>query len=240
MPIRAVLWDVDDTLFDYTGADRAGMRDHLEAEGLLGGFDSAEQALGLWREVTDIHWKRFSAGETDFQGQCRDRVRAFIGAPAMSDSEADAWFSRYVGHYEAAWSLFPDTLPVLDSLADGYRHAVLSNSSLRAQEPKLRALGVWDRFEAVLCAVELGVSKPAAEAFHAGCAALGLPPGEVLYVGDHPEIDARGAAGAGLAAVWLDRSGDGGEAGLVRITGLEQLPELLRGDTRFGAPDTFG
>jgi len=27
---------------------------------------------------------------------------------------------------------------------------------------------------------------------------------------------------------------------LVRITGLDQLPGLLAGDTRFGAPDTFG
>ncbi|THA62050.1 HAD family hydrolase, partial [Streptomyces sp. A0642] len=34
MPIRAVLWDIDDTIFDYSGADRIGMRKHLEAEGL--------------------------------------------------------------------------------------------------------------------------------------------------------------------------------------------------------------
>ncbi|MFJ1826419.1 HAD family hydrolase, partial [Streptomyces sp. NPDC088178] len=34
MPIRAVLWDIDDTIFDYTGADRIGMSKHLEQEGL--------------------------------------------------------------------------------------------------------------------------------------------------------------------------------------------------------------
>ncbi|MFE4581089.1 HAD family hydrolase, partial [Streptomyces chartreusis] len=39
MSIRAVVWDVDDTLFDYTAADRAGMRGHLQAEGLLDGYD---------------------------------------------------------------------------------------------------------------------------------------------------------------------------------------------------------
>ncbi|MGW6359069.1 HAD family hydrolase, partial [Streptomyces sp. NPDC055092] len=38
MPIRAVLWDVDDTIFDYANADRVGMRDHLRAEGLADGF----------------------------------------------------------------------------------------------------------------------------------------------------------------------------------------------------------
>ncbi|MGQ4380032.1 HAD family hydrolase, partial [Streptomyces sp. SAS_267] len=39
MSIDAVVWDIDDTLFDYTSADRAGIRDHLAAEGLLDGGD---------------------------------------------------------------------------------------------------------------------------------------------------------------------------------------------------------
>jgi putative hydrolase of the HAD superfamily len=239
MPIRAVLWDVDDTIFDYSGADRIGMRHHLDTEGLPPAYESVDHALDAWREITDVHWARFADGETDFQGQRRDRVRSFVGTAAMSDAEADDWFSRHAGHYEAAWSLFPDTVPVLDVLADDYRHAVLSNSSIHNQDRKLRVLGVRDRFEAVVCAVELGVSKPEPGAFHAACDAIGLLPQEVAYVGDHPDIDARGAVAAGLTGIWLDRTGLGGRPELTRITGLGQLPALLRGDTRFGAPDTF-
>ncbi|MFK4223184.1 HAD family hydrolase [Streptomyces sp. NPDC019890] len=238
MGIRAVLWDIDDTIFDYARADRAGMQQHLEVEGLVDGYASVDQALGHWRKITDQHWARFSAGETDWPGQRRDRVRSFVERQ-LSDDDADAWFDRYIVHYEAAWSLFPDAVPALDLLAADYRHAVLSNSSLHNQERKLRILGVRDRFEAVLCAAELGVSKPEAAAFHAACEALGLPPEEVAYVGDQPDIDARGAVDAGLAGIWLDRTGLGGRPELIRITGLDQLPGLLRGESRFGAPDTF-
>ncbi|MEU4267010.1 HAD family hydrolase [Streptomyces sp. NPDC026092] len=239
MTIRAVLWDVDDTLFDYSRADLAGMRDHLEAEGLVDGFDSVGQALSRWQELTVVHWRRFEAGGVDFLDQRRERVRDFLAAPGLTAAEADAWFGRYLAHYEAAWELFPDALPVLDLLAGDYRHAVLSNSSIHNQDRKLRVLGVRDRFEAVVCAAELGVAKPAAEAFHAACDALGLAPAEVAYVGDQPDIDALGAEGAGLRGIWLDRAGTGGRPELTRITGLAQLPGLLRGDTRFGAPDTF-
>ncbi|MFF3456562.1 HAD family hydrolase [Streptomyces sp. NPDC002730] len=238
MPIRAVLWDIDDTIFDYASADRVGMQRHLNAEGLPDGYDSVGQALDAWRELTQLHWARFAGGETDFQGQRRDRVRSFLHRE-LSDADADAWFERHVAHFEAAWSLFPDTVPVLDVLADEYRHAVLSNASIHNQDRKLRALGVRDRFEAVVCAVELGVSKPDAGAFHAACDAIDLTPQEVAYVGDHPDIDARGAVAAGLTGIWLDRTGLGGHPELTRITGLDQLPGLLRGDTRFGAPDTF-
>ncbi|MFG2559482.1 HAD family hydrolase [Streptomyces sp. NPDC048496] len=239
MPIRAVLWDIDDTIFDYTCADRVGLQKHLESEGLPGGYGSATQALDAWRAITDVHWARFAAGETDFQGQRRDRVRSFLGRP-LTDAEADEWFARHLAHYEAAWTLFPDALRVLDVLAGRYRQAVLSNSSIVNQDRKLRILGVRDRFEAVVCAVELGISKPEAGAFHAACEALGLEPQDVVYVGDHPDIDAAGAVAAGLKGVWLDRGGRGGRPELERITGLDQLPGLLAGDTRFGAPDTFG
>ncbi|MEU4086050.1 HAD family hydrolase [Streptomyces aureus] len=250
MSIDAVVWDIDDTLFDYTAADRAGMRGHLAAEGLLDDGTTVEEALARWREITDTQWARYAAGETDWQGQRRDRVRVFLGRP-LSDPEADAWFDRYVAHYEGAWALFPDVLPALDALAAGHRHAVLSNSSLLVQDRKLRVLGVHDRFEAILCAAELGVSKPAAEAFHAACDALGLPPDRVAYVGDHPEIDGRGAADAGLLSVWIDRAGASGpgpapvtgtvgRTGPHRIGTLAELPGILAADTRFGAGSTFG
>ncbi|MER6215388.1 HAD family hydrolase [Streptomyces sp. NPDC001674] len=237
MPIRAVLWDIDDTLFDYTGADTAGLARHLCEEGLGEHYGSPAEALALWRRYTQRHWDRFSAGEVTFQGQRQDRVRDFLGRPALSADEADAWFERYVAHYRAAWTLFPDVLPVLDALAGRYRHGVLSNSSAASQDPKLRHLGLRDRFEVLVCAAELGVSKPEAAAFLAACAQLGLPPRDVAYVGDQPEIDARGARDAGLTAVWLDRDGGRGPgpAGVHRIEGLEHLPALLAGDTRFGA-----
>lgn len=158
----------------------------------------------------------------------------------MGDDEADAWFDRHVSHYESAWALFPDAVPALDALAGTYRHAVLSNSALESQHQKLTVLGVRDRFESLICAAELGISKPAAGAFLASCDALGLDAHEVLYVGDEPDIDAAGATAAGLTGVWLDRRGLGGRPELTRITGLGQLPGLLAGNTRFGASDTFG
>ncbi|MEU3249439.1 HAD family hydrolase [Streptomyces sp. NPDC006997] len=243
MVIHAVVWDVDDTLFDYTTADREGMRTHLVTEGLLHGNASVERALVRWREITEAQWARFAAGEVDFVTQRRDRTRVFLGRD-LTDAEADDWFDRYLVHYEAAWALFPDVLPVLDALATSHRHAVLSNSSLLVQDRKLRVLGVHHRFETILCAAELGVSKPEAAAFRAACDALGLAPHEVAYVGDHPEIDGRGAADAGLLSVWIDRAGGSATVaapgGPHRIASLAELPSLLGADTRFGAPSTFG
>ncbi|MFC5721191.1 HAD family hydrolase [Streptomyces gamaensis] len=261
-PVRAVLWDVDDTLFDYTGSDRTGALRHFAAEGVLARFATPEAAWGMWRAVMEEQYARFLSGEIDFAEHRRERVRAFLGAP-LADSDAEAWFGRYVTRYEAAWALFPDAVPALDALRRPFRHAVLSNSATAHQERKLRALGLEGRFEHVLCADRLGCAKPDPAAFAAACAALGLPPGEVAYVGDNLDVDAVGAVRAGLRGIWLDRPGavpwggpngrgtdgaaaaDGAPAqtvpdGVRRIRGLDELPALLLGVIGFGAPSTFG
>jgi putative hydrolase of the HAD superfamily len=227
MAIRAVLWDIDDTLFDYTGSDRAGALRHIETERLLSLYPSPEAALTRWRTVMDEQFERFLAREIGFVEHRRERVRGFLGAH-LPDDEADAWFARYVVHYEEAWTLFSDAVPALDALTPGFRHGALSNSSTANQERKLGRLGIRDRLEVLLCADELGHAKPAPEAFHAGCAALGLPPEEVAYVGDRYDIDAQAADEAGLHGVWIDRTDAGAGSGYARrITGLAELPALL-------------
>ncbi|WP_344031760.1 HAD family hydrolase [Streptomyces luteireticuli] len=243
MALRAVLWDVDDTLFDYTGSDRTGIARHLAAEGLLTRYGTAERAFSLWREAMETHFARFLAGEIDFQEHRRARVRAFLAA-RLADAEADAWFARYVRHYEAAWTLFPDAGPALEAVGRRFRQAVLSNASTAHQRRKLAVLGVRGHFEEVLGAGPQGCAKPDPRAFLGACAALGLHPGEVVYVGDQLETDAVAAQAAGLHGVWLDRTGgaDGNAVpdGVRRIRGLDELPGLLRPVIDFGAPSTFG
>lgn len=58
-----------------------------------------------------------------------------------------------------------------------------------------------------LGAHEHGAAKPDASIFLAACARLELPPGLVLHVGDHHEMDVAGACRAGLRSCWLNREG---------------------------------
>jgi HAD superfamily hydrolase (TIGR01549 family) len=74
---------------------------------------------------------------------------------------------------------------------------------------KLRALGLFARIPVVLCATdpEINAFKPHPKGFLRACAIWGLPPEAVLYVGDRPEVDAVGAAAAGMPCAILLRKG---------------------------------
>ena len=77
------------------------------------------------------------------------------------DSEAEGWFEEYLDHYRAAWSLYDDTLPCLDALAErGVRLGIITNGEEHFQLPKLERMGLADRFEHVIASGALGITKP--------------------------------------------------------------------------------
>lgn len=72
---------------------------------------------------------------------------------------------------------------------------------------KAAALGLADYpFIDIIDATAVGALKPRPEPFIAAAEALGLPPKDVLHVGDSPELDILGAHSAGLATARVGTS----------------------------------
>jgi len=55
---------------------------------------------------------------------------------------------------------------------------------------------------------EVGWRKPAPQFFQALCRVIGLPPENILYVGDDPTNDYQGAVAAGLESILFDPHGE--------------------------------
>lgn len=74
--IRAVLFDVDDTLVDYSGAERAGIARHLCDLGVPAGTVPA--GVSYWHLLMECHFTRYLDGELSFQEHRRERVRDML------------------------------------------------------------------------------------------------------------------------------------------------------------------
>jgi putative hydrolase of the HAD superfamily len=107
----------------------------------------------------------------------------------------------------ANYRLFDDAQPVLDELRQrGFRIGIISNweawlTRLLAKTGLNRSL----HFQAISGLV--GSEKPSRQIFEAAVADAGLPPDEILHVGDSLTSDVQGAEQAGLQAILLDRRG---------------------------------
>lgn len=226
--IRAVVFDVDDTLIDHSEAERqAAILFRRQYDGVLPGAEAAFPAR--WHAVAEKHFDAYAAGECSFQEQRRRRIREFFGA-GLDDAEADRIFAVYLRFYEESWAAFPDVLPGLDGLP-GVSMGVLSNSSADSSRMKLEAAGIAARFGCIVTPEIVRAAKPGAAIFQYACIQMTVSPDECVYVGDRLETDALAAQAAGLTGIWLNRRDElPGEIprGIVMIRDLRALAGAIR------------
>ena len=113
----------------------------------------------------------------------------------------------YLDRMVYRWRAIPpyaETISVLRALR-GLPMAVVSNADDDLLLQVLRTGGI--DIPCVISSERTRCYKPDARIFHAALQALDLPAGQVLHVGDSPEADVRGAAGAGMQTAWVNRRG---------------------------------
>ncbi len=223
-----VVFDIDDTLIDHSGAAAQAARLLFEQYRDVLAFASSEAFAEAWITASNRHFAAYNAGECSYQEQRRRRIRSFFGAD-LDDQAADDLFAVYLVGYERSWALFPDVLPCLDALR-GIPLAALSNNDSGPTRLKLVRTGIADRFLDVITPDVAGVSKPDAGIFQALCARLDVDPAACIYVGDQLVSDAQAAQAAGWRGIWLDRAGArNGDHGLTVIPDLAALADALAG-----------
>ena len=121
----------------------------------------------------------------------------------------------------AGWSLFDDTLPTLERLAEeGWTHAILSN-----HVPELRAivagLGLDRYLAASSCSADTGYEKPHPRAY--ASVLEQLEPTEAWMIGDNVVADFLGAEAIGLPAVLVRRPDPRASRFSATLAGVEEF-----------------
>ena len=201
-PVRAITLDLDDTLWPFApiGARvETVMHDWLAAHCPR---TAARFPLPAMRALRDQLNAQHPHLVHDFSAMRRMTLEhAMRQAGDDPDVHADAAFEAFFAERNRV-EFYPDVLPALARLAARVPLAALSNGNA-----DLTRIGVHGHFSFQLGAREHGAPKPDASIFLAACERLGLPPAQVLHVGDDIDLDVVGAAQAGLRTCWLNREG---------------------------------
>lgn len=227
--LRAVLFDLDDTLADSTRVERAVWPSVAELIRSRHPKVDLERLRERYLRVDGVHYPRLAAGEIDFPTFRRFRLADALEPWGELD---DDLFERYMRAKQRAVDelvIVPGALETLRALrALGLRLGIITNGPSGLQRHKLRLLALEREVEAVAISEEIGAAKPDPAAYAAALELLGCAPGEAAMVGDSLENDVLGALGAGLAiAVWV-RPVDGEiPAGALAVQEITQVPAAL-------------
>ncbi|MBN1846079.1 MAG: HAD family hydrolase [Sedimentisphaerales bacterium] len=175
--IRAVVFDLDDTLYPERDYVRSGYR--VIAADLAGGDWNPDRIFALL-------WRQFE------QGDRRRVFNAVLRRMGRRDSpeEIARLVAIYRGH-RPDLSLEVEVGQSLSRLRPRYRLGLITDGFLPAQRLKVEALGLPPYFDHIIYTEELGRDcwKPAPQAFDIMSRTLQCPAPACLYVADNPAKD---------------------------------------------------
>jgi len=237
MPIRSVVFDAYDTLFDN------GRDFWLES------FQEICSVQGIQVDPETL-WRSWISLERKFRQRrinllTMERTFPFERYREVWTNCFAEVFSEYsiTGNPEAAVSIcirdlgrrpaFPETLSILDRLSKAYGLAILSNSDSSFLYPLLRYHQVLDRFSAVVTSEEAQAYKPHPLMFQTILDHLKAWPEETVQVGDAQVDDILGGSSIGMKTIWVNRRGETLDPGLCspdyQIRELSDLVTILEG-----------
>ena len=221
-PIRAVIFDLDNTLTDRPSSIRR------YAEKFFSDFRSM-MTTGVHAE--DVH-RVIQAGdgggyrpkEALFQ-EIQENI-SWVDLPDQS-TIAEHWYRMS----PLCMILRPGTQCTLTTLLRrGFTLGIITNGKTHVQNATIDATHIRPFFASIVISEESGVRKPDPAIFELMLSALNVRSDQAAYIGDNPESDIQGAHNAGLHSIWFT---DGSEwsAGLRlpshQISRIPQLLELL-------------
>jgi putative hydrolase of the HAD superfamily len=195
MPLRAVLFDLDDTL-----TDRARSIDRLVPEfSNHFGDDLANNDLDEIRNCIHTGDDGGYASRENLGTHLQSSLR-WRHIPSVEQLVA-FWRDRFP-RCNVERTGVTSTLQTLHSR--GLKLGVISNGSISSQYTKLEVLGIRSLFSVILISEEVGIKKPDARIFQMALEKLGLPASEAFFVGDNPVLDVAASRAVGLRGIWLN------------------------------------
>lgn len=209
-PIRAVLFDLDGTLYRQPPLRRRMLLELGKAA--LG--QSPGKTLRMMRWLRCFRHIREDLRDMGYADSPLDRVQ--FNVPAQQLCTAVEPFEELIRYWMMEHPLpflraarHPGVVEVLERLtAKGLRLGVFSDYPVKE---KLKALELDSFFDVQYSATDepINAFKPHPRGFLAGCEALGWGPEHVMYVGDRDDVDGEGARAAGMRCLILDREANG-------------------------------
>lgn len=228
--IRAVFFDLDDTLFDHQHCARAALAGVRDAHPCFAALPPEDIERHHGHILEDLHLQVMS-GQLPLDAARIERFRrlyAVVGHAAEETLVAQT-ASAYREHYIRSRREVSGATALLAEVRKHAQVVIVSNNLLEEQQDKLRHCGLDRYVDVLVVSEEAGVAKPDPKIFEIALERARCTAAEAVMVGDSWTNDIRGAMAAGIRPIWFNRTGrQAPDPDVDVIRSLEPPPDVLR------------
>lgn len=227
MKYKYLLFDADNTLFDFDAAEHSA---HIQMCGMHGLSYSPER-YQLYHQCNAQLWREFEMGLCTKDFLLVERFRRWLSMLEETGDPA-AMHRDYAAALGQSCILLPGALGLCQALAPDHEMYILTNAVASVQRARFAKSEITPYFKGVFISEAIGAAKPDPKFYqHVFCAVPGLTRENALVIGDSLSSDIRGANNAGLPCLWLNLKGQARPEDLridYEASTLEEVLSIIR------------
>ncbi len=217
--IRAVFFDLDNTLVDFLRFKRMCLEGSVEAMIDTGLKIEKEEALRKLYELYEKYGMEYKHIFDDFLRETMGEPDPKILAAAIV-----AYRQRRISFLEP----YPHVIPtLLELMRRGIKLGIITDAPKLKAWLRLCTLKLHHFFKIVVTLDDTGKRKPSPEPFLLGIELAGVKPQECLYIGDREDVDIFGAKKVGMLTCFAKYGGAEYKGAVVSDYVIEDFEELL-------------
>ncbi|CAK8053890.1 YjjG family noncanonical pyrimidine nucleotidase [Eupransor demetentiae] len=203
MTYQYLIFDLDDTLFDFKGGEDAGLKTALQDFGLSDA--ELDQFLVTYDQVNQGLWRAFEDGEISRHDIFKRRFPDTLEEMKMDAADGKMLEERYYAQLVKNFRLLPHAKELLDALQGQHTLIAGTNGQTDMQKSRLAGTGLDQYFDQVYISDEIGVGKPDPAFFeHIFAQNPDMTRENTVMIGDGVNSDMQGAQKAGLDRIWFN------------------------------------
>lgn len=211
-----LLFDADDTLFDFKKAERESIYEVMSHSGL----PTTPEVLDKYAVINLQLWKALERGEVSRQElftlrftRLLDYIRQEsvwhdeweLGDIDWEQMSGDEFNKKFLNALAQQSFLQADVETVIKDLAKNHTLALVTNGVEYVQRSRLSKSPIGQLFSALFISEEIGVEKPDPLFFDRVCEQLNIEDRQdALVIGDSLTADIRGANLSGIRSCWFN------------------------------------
>lgn len=219
-----ILFDADDTLFDYKKAEAVALQRTLS----YFGHDFNNDIQTEYRVINQRLWhelesQKITAGELQ-----TERFKLLFEKTGIREN-ADDFNLHYLNELADGAQLISGAQKLCDDLSQSCRLTIVTNGISRTQRRRFGKSTIKKDFAALFISGEIGFQKPQTELFDYVFNALNISDkSKVLMVGDNLLTDILGGINAGIDTCWFNYNEGVNQTKIKANFEIRSLDELYR------------
>jgi HAD superfamily hydrolase (TIGR01549 family) len=232
MTIKAIFFDLDDTLHDHLYPFSKAFKDTFPN---LYEYMDVTSLYKKFRDFSDLLWKQYSSRQLTLEELRIARI--VMALEYFQKGITNEQASRFQAQYElnsGSLQLFAEVPKLINEIkAQGTLVGIITNGPVQHQFNKINSLGLTSFVsrDHIFISDEVGVAKPNKQIFQHVAQKVNMIPSEILYIGDSWPNDVVAPMEAGWKAIWYNhrkRLPDTGHKPLAEINQLLSIIDIVK------------